>query len=209
MKFASMLRFLLALLTCCVALPALGADVDVLAGVRERLVLTAQTQGEFVQTRRLADIRKPLVSNGRFVVARGLGVIWEDLRPFTRTLRLTRDEILQTDGERTLMHLTAAREPVVGIVNAILFGVLAGDLDALGGNFDHSGALEPGGRWRLDFTPRDARLGRMIRSLAMRGGRDVESVELTSAAGDVTTIEFKAQTHADTIAADVRKRFEQ
>jgi hypothetical protein len=188
-----------------VPLHALGADA--IDGVRERLVMAPLTQGEFVQTRKLAHIKKPLVSNGRFVVARGLGVIWEDVFPFARTMRLTKDEILQTADGRTTMHLSADREPVVGVVNSILFGVLAGDLDALARGFEHTGEVT-GERWRLDFTPRDAYLARLIRSLAMHGARDIERVEITSAAGDVTRVEFKAQTHANEIPADVRKRFE-
>jgi len=200
-------RCLMLAASWCLAAPLHAADADALIAVRERLVLKPVTQGEFVQTRELAHIRKPLISTGRFVVARGLGVIWEDVAPFVRTMRLTKDDILQTADGQTLMHLSADNEPTVGAVTGILFGVLAGDFDALARSFDHAGKVE-GGRWRLDFTPRDANLARLIRQLVLRGARDIEQVEIVSAAGDVTRIEFKAQTHAREISADIGKRFE-
>ena len=200
-------RCLALAMSWCLAAPLYAADVDVLVAARERLVLEPVAQGEFVQTRTLARIKKPLISTGRFVVARGLGVIWEDIAPFARTMRLAKDEILQTADGQTLMHLSADKEPAVGVVTGILFGVLAGDLDALTRGFDHDGKVE-GARWRLDFTPRDANLARLIRQLTLRGARDIEQVEIVSAAGDVTRIELKAQTHAREIPADIRKRFE-
>ncbi|MDR2451051.1 MAG: outer membrane lipoprotein carrier protein LolA, partial [Candidatus Accumulibacter sp.] len=89
----------------------------------------------------------------------------------------------------------------------ILFSVLAGDLDALARGFDASGEVE-GERWRLEFTPKDVHLARLLRALVLRGARDVEQVEIISAAGDTTRIEFRAISHAGEIPADLRKRFE-
>jgi hypothetical protein len=191
----------------CLAAPLFASAADPLAGARALLAPEPVTQGEFVQTRELAGIRKALVSNGRFVVARGLGVLWEDLAPFVRTMRLTQGEILQTADGETLMRLSADREPVVGVITGILFGVLAGDLDALARGFNASGEVE-GERWRLEFTPKDDRLARLIRALVLRGARDIERVEIISAAGDATRIEFRAISHAREIPADLRKRFE-
>ncbi|MDR2031128.1 MAG: outer membrane lipoprotein carrier protein LolA [Azoarcus sp.] len=175
--------------------------------VRARLVLEPVTRGEFLQTRRLAQIKKPLVSSGRFLVARDVGVIWEGVAPFAQTTRLTRNEILQTHGQETVTRLSADKEPVVGVIHAILFGVLSGDIEALAQRFDYSGSVT-GEAWRLDFTPRDAGLARFVRSLSLSGGRDIGQVEITNAAGDVTHIEFKAQVHAGELAGEDRKRFE-
>ncbi|MDR0716904.1 MAG: outer membrane lipoprotein carrier protein LolA [Azoarcus sp.] len=187
------------------ALPARAAGL--LDEVRARLALAPVTKGEFLQTRKLAQIGKPLVSNGRFLVARDVGVIWENVAPFAQTTRLTKNEILQTHGEGTATRLSADKEPVVGVINAILFGTLSGDIEALAQRFDYSGEVT-GAAWRLDFTPKDASLARFIRSLSLSGGRDIGRVEITSAAGDVTLIEFRAQVHAGELAGEDRKRFE-
>ncbi|MDR1462945.1 MAG: outer membrane lipoprotein carrier protein LolA [Azoarcus sp.] len=189
----------------CVALPLHAADL--LAEVRASLALEMVTAGEFRQTRHLAGIGKPLVSNGRFLLVRGLGVIWEDLAPFARTMRLTKSEILQTGEGGTIMHLSADKEPVVGIVGNILFGAFSGEFEALAQGFDYSGKVE-GGKWQLDFTPKDSNIARLIEKLSLAGARDVEQVEIRNTAGDVTRIEFVVQTHAGEISAEIRKRFE-
>lgn len=204
-KSGSMAVIVLAVFFLGFALPS-RAD-SLLDAVRARLALAPVTQGEFLQTRRLAQIKKPLVSSGRFLVARGVGVIWENVAPFAQTTRLTKNEILQTRGQETIARFSADKEPVVGVVNAILFGVLSGDIEALAQRFDYSGKMT-GDAWRLDFTPKDANLARLLHGLSLSGGRDIQEVEITSAAGDVTRIEFRALVHADELSGEDRKRFE-
>ncbi|MDR2260405.1 MAG: outer membrane lipoprotein carrier protein LolA [Azoarcus sp.] len=199
------LRAALVLACLGAALPARAAGL--LDEVRARLVLAPVTKGEFLQTRKLAQIDKPLVSNGRFLVARDIGVIWENIAPFAQTTRLTKNEILQTHDQGTATRLSADKEPVVGVINAILFGALSGDIEALAQRFDYSGKVT-GDAWRLDFTPKDASLARFVRGLALSGGRGIERIEITSAAGDVTHIEFKAQVQAGALSGEDRKRFE-
>ncbi|MDR3158651.1 MAG: outer membrane lipoprotein carrier protein LolA [Zoogloeaceae bacterium] len=197
-----------AVLLLLLALPALCcAAENLLEEVRSRLTSSPVIRGEFQQTRKLAQIKKPLVSHGRFLVARNYGVLWENTRPFTQITRLTHGEILQTDGKKTLMKLDASKEPVVKIVNGILFSVLSGDVAALAQTFDYHGKAE-GKNWQLEFTPRDKNLAQMIRALRLAGERDIASVEMENAAGDVTRIEFRAQTYARELSADEQKRFE-
>ncbi|MDR1889885.1 MAG: outer membrane lipoprotein carrier protein LolA [Zoogloeaceae bacterium] len=199
------MKKILLTLFLCLSFSAAHAE-DVLQEVERQLILEPVVRGEFVQTRRLAQIKKPLVSNGRFLVAQNYGVIWENVSPIPQTTRLTRDEIVQTDGKETLMKLNAEKEPVVRIINGILFSVFSGDVAALARVFDYSGKVE-GKVWRLDFTPKDKNLARLIRELRLEGGRDVSSVELESAAGDVTRIEFKAQTYGDALTPEEQNRF--
>ncbi|GHT92005.1 hypothetical protein AGMMS49545_08870 [Betaproteobacteria bacterium] len=193
-------------LVLCFGVGAAHAE-DVLQAVEKQLILEPVVRGEFVQTRKIAQIKKPLVSNGRFLVARNYGVIWENVSPITQTTRLTRNEIVQTDGNTTLMKLNAEKEPVVRIINSILFSVFSGDVAALAKVFDYSGKIE-GTRWRLTFTPKDKNLARLIQELRLEGGRDVSSVELEGAAGDVTRIEFKATAHDKTLSDAEKKQFE-
>ncbi|MDR0700918.1 MAG: outer membrane lipoprotein carrier protein LolA [Azoarcus sp.] len=198
-------KSLFAVLALCLALPSYANDL--IAEVRARLAPRPVTQGEFQQTRELARIKKPLVSNGRFLVVRDAGVIWENLAPIVQTMRITKNEILQTGGGAALMRLSSDKEPVVGIISSILFGALAGDFEMLAQSFTCDGKVE-GDKWRLVFKPRDATLARLIEALSLAGGRDIEQVEIRSAAGDAARIVFKAQTHADEVSAEIRKRFE-
>jgi hypothetical protein len=183
------------------------ARAELLEDVQRQLTLAPVIRGEFLQTRQLAQIKKPLLARGQFLVATNLGVIWENTQPFTQVTRLTRNEILQTDGETTLMKISADKEPAVKIINGILFSVFSGDVAALAQTFEYNGEAAPKG-WRLHFVPRDKNLARLIRELRLEGGTAITRVEMESAAGDVTRIEFTAQSYAESLTETEKKRFE-
>src|ERR1051326_4018599 len=67
--------------------------------------------GRFDQTKQLVGLKKPLASNGRFCVLAEKGVLWRSLQPFPSILKLTRDEILQLEGDRVALRLDAKQEP--------------------------------------------------------------------------------------------------
>jgi hypothetical protein len=180
---------------------------ELLEEVQRQLTLAPVIRGEFLQTRKLAQIKKPLIAQGRFLVVANLGVIWENTRPFTQTTRLTRDEIVQTDGEKTLMKISADKEPAVRIINGILFSVFSGDLAALSRTFDYTGKAE-NKSWQLRFVPKDKNLARLIRELRLEGAAAIASVEMESAAGDVTRIEFTAQSYPPALSDVEKKQFE-
>jgi hypothetical protein len=204
--FHSRARLIACVLCFWIATPIHGEDL--LTEVQGRLTLAPVIRGEFLQTRKLVQIGKPLVSHGRFLIAQDVGIIWENISPLAQTTRLTRDDILQKQGQETLMRISADKEPMVRIVNGILFSVLSGDVAALSRLFDYSGKIEEDKTWRLRFVPKDRNMARLIRELRLQGARDISSVEMESAAGDVTRIEFKAQSYARTLSDAEKTQFE-
>src|SRR5690606_19819152 len=127
---ASLLALMLA---CGVVVPAAAADVTVDSIARE-VARPAVLRGEFAQEKQVSGFRNPLRSQGRFVVARGRGVIWSTLRPFPAEMVVTADRILsrQRDGS-TRVELDAREQPALRSVNAVLFALMSGDVQALSG----------------------------------------------------------------------------
>src|SRR5690242_16998216 len=87
--------------------------------------------GRFDQQKQLVGLKKPVVSNGRFCVVADKGVLWRTLQPFPNTLKITRDEIIQLNGERVAVRMDARQEPAVRMINSVLFALLGGDLEPL------------------------------------------------------------------------------
>ncbi|HTH45242.1 MAG TPA: outer membrane lipoprotein carrier protein LolA, partial [Oxalicibacterium sp.] len=83
---------------CLFAAAAANAAAPV-AKIQSMLAKPAVLCGRFDQTKTLAGMKKPLLSNGRFCVVAGKGVLWRTLQPFPDTLRLTRDEIVHYQGD--------------------------------------------------------------------------------------------------------------
>lgn len=145
--------------------------------------------GRFDQSKQLVGIKKPLASSGRFCVVAGKGVLWRTLQPFPATLRLTRDEIVQMQGDRVAMRLDAKQEPVVKMINSVLFSLLSGDLSQLDQLFEMDGRIQ-GKQWKVTLKARAPALAKAIGALTLEGSDYVKKVTIDEAGGDHTDILF-------------------
>lgn len=159
------------------------------AQIQAMLAKPEQLCGRFDQTKRLAGMKKPLVSSGRFCVVAGKGVLWRTLKPFPNTLRLKRDEIVHLQGERVAMRLDASQEPTVRMINGVLFSLLAGDLEQLDSLFEVNGSVT-GQTWKVDLKARNAALARAVGAIALEGGAYVRAIQMVEESGDRTEIVF-------------------
>ena len=128
-------------------------------------------------------------------------MLWRTLRPFPNTLKLTRDEIVQLRGERVALRLDAKQEPVVHMINGVLFALLAGDLEQLEKLFDRRHQLTKS--WSVTLKAREPGLAKAIGSIALDGGVYVKNIVISEASGDRTDIVFSAiQTGDGAMSAD-------
>lgn len=159
-----------------------------IAKIQAMLARPEQLCGRFDQTKHLAGMKKPLASNGRFCVVAGKGVLWRTLKPFPSTLRLTRDEIVNYQGERVAMRLDAKQEPTVRMINSVLFALLAGDLGQLDSLFEVEGSADAG--WKVALKARSPALAKAIGAISLDGGAYVKNIHIAEASGDRTDIVF-------------------
>ncbi|MDQ4628947.1 LolA family protein [Janthinobacterium lividum] len=175
---------------CLLATLPVNASAPV-AKIEAMLAKPQQLCGRFDQSKQLAGMKKALASNGRFCVVAGKGVLWRTLQPFPNTLRLTRDEIVHFQGERVAMRLDAKTEPVVKMINSVLFSLLAGDLAQLDTLFEVDGGID-GGTWHVALKARQPALAKAIGSIRLDGGAFVKNISISEASGDRTSIVFSA-----------------
>jgi hypothetical protein len=147
--------------------------------------------GRFDQNKQLAGMKKPLAAEGRFCVVAGKGVLWRTLKPFPSTLRLTRDEIVNYQGDRVAMRLDAKTEPTVRMINNVLFSLLAGDLAQLESLFEVDGTVDANS-WSVALKAREPALAKAIGTIKLEGGAYVKNIVMNEASGDRTSIVFSA-----------------
>jgi len=145
--------------------------------------------GHFDQSKQLTGLKKPVVSNGRFCVVADRGVLWRTLQPFPSTVRLTRDEIIQLQGDRVAMRLDVKQEPAVRMINSVLFALLAGDLGQIEKWFLVDGAIHDSG-WSVTLKAREPGLAKAISSVALDGDAYVKNITISETGGDRTSIVF-------------------
>jgi hypothetical protein len=190
-------------LACALALAAaalLGAAP--VARIQAILAKPKVLCGRFDQSKQLVGLKKPVTSNGRFCVRADKGVLWRSLQPFPMTLRLTRDQIIQMQGERVTLRLDAEREPAVQMIHNVLFALLAGDLAQLEKLFVIEGDVHEKS-WSVTLKAREAGLAKAIGGIALEGSEFVKSIAISEASGDLTKIVFSAiQTGDGAMTAD-------
>ncbi|MFJ3056661.1 outer membrane lipoprotein carrier protein LolA [Herbaspirillum sp. NPDC087042] len=179
----------LLLAACTLSSAAYGAAP--VAQIQATLAKPAVMCGRFDQTKQLNGIKKPLQSQGRFCVVKGRGILWQTLQPFPNTLRITRDSIVQMQDGRVAMKLDAQQEPVVKMINNVLFSLLAGDLSQLDSLFELDGTLRDG-HWQVALKARQPALAKAIGDIGLNGSAYVEKVLMKEAGGDRTEISFSA-----------------
>ncbi|MGH6649217.1 outer membrane lipoprotein carrier protein LolA [Aquabacterium sp.] len=162
---------------------------DLLADIGLRLETSPVLRGDFEQTKTLKGFKRPLVSHGVFVMARGKGVLWTTKAPFASTLVVTRERLV-TVTEGSTQQIDTRQEPGLRAVNDMLMALLAGDLQALASRFNSAGSLQGAQGWRVSLTPRDAALARFIARIELEGDRHVRQVRLAEASGDDSRIVF-------------------
>jgi len=145
--------------------------------------------GRFDQKKKLNGLKSPLSSSGRFCVVAEKGVLWRTLSPFPNTVRLTRNEITQTQGDRVAMRLDASQEPTVRMINNVLFSLLSGDLAQLESLFEVD-ARTQGNKWNIALKAREPALAKAIGSISLDGGIYVKNIVITESSGDRTSIVF-------------------
>ncbi|MCX7217688.1 MAG: outer membrane lipoprotein carrier protein LolA [Burkholderiales bacterium] len=171
------------------ALPAFAAAP--VAKIQSMLAKPAILCGRFDQSKQLTGIKKPLISNGRFCVVAGKGVLWRTLQPFPNTLRLTREEIVHFQGDRVAMRLDAKQEPTVRMINSVLFSLLSGDLAQLENLFEVEGSADQHS-WKVALKAREPALAKAIGAISLDGAAYVKNISINEASGDRSHIVFSA-----------------
>ena len=160
--------------------------------IRARLDAHPVVRAEFVQTRTMADLGRPLVSRGRLVVWESAGVIWQIEQPIRATHVLREDSTLEIapDGTRTVR--SASDDRGAARIGRVLRAVLKGDPRALDEWFDAEAKVS-GERWTLALLPRQGPMAYFVKSVQLSGGEFLDSVRIVEENGDATQMQFRGQ----------------
>jgi outer membrane lipoprotein carrier protein LolA len=185
-----------------VAIRALGAEPgapatvdapsasDALVLVGQRLVPFQTLLGRFEQEKRIAKIKRPLSSRGRFALVRGKGVLWRTEAPIQSLLTLTADTLSVAQGDRQSVSLSLGAQPGLRFLGQTVFAVFMTDVLQIRRSFSLIDGVVPDRPlpWRLSLKPRDAAVAKLMREIQLTGGEQIESVEIFERNGDSTMI---------------------
>jgi len=183
--------------------PQESAESRLATALRARLGQPDWLQGEFEQSKQVQGFKKPLLSRGDFVIARGRGVLWRTRTPFASELKLTRNQMEASQGDAPALRMDSQREPALRLVNEMMFALLGGDIAALSQLFVLEGELLGERAWRITLVPKQAAWRQVLQSIDLAGERHVREVRIVEAAGDQTKIRFSALKESAPVPATV------
>jgi hypothetical protein len=146
--------------------------------------------GRFVHQKHLSEVPQPLLANGEFTYARGLGVHWHTQQPFDSVFILTQQGIVQRDEGAETVRLSAQDQPAVRVIADIFLALFTLDVTSLSSTFDLFGKSQ-GERWIVGLRPKSATIGSVFKQATITGAKEVEQVVLVDAHGDRTIIDLK------------------
>lgn len=170
---------------------AQAPDADVLLAIKARLQTFEVLHGKFEQEKRLAKIKRPLKSRGRFILKRGQGVLWRTEAPIQSLLVMTRDSVRVIKNDKTVMSISLSEQPGLRLMGKIVFAIFAADVEEIRQSFEIvSGQAKAGEPWQVTLKPRDAGVAKIINRISLSGGDHVETLEILEQNTDVTRIRF-------------------
>ncbi|MBC3774571.1 outer membrane lipoprotein carrier protein LolA [Pseudomonas sp. SWRI99] len=156
----------------------------------EQLAKPDVIHGQFTQEKHLRALPQPLISKGRFVLAKNHGLLWLLKTPLQQDYRITGKGIARrgNNGWQLLPNKSAGAEQ-----NRLFLAVLQGDSSGLQRDFELtlSGTAQ---QWKLTLTPRSLLLKQVFNQINIDGGTLVQTIELLETQGDSTVLRLQDST---------------
>lgn len=178
-------------LMCLLALISLSplAQAFDLQQLSDQLARPVVVRGSFIQEKHLRALPQPLVSKGKFVLAREFGLLWLLDTPLKQDYRISpvgiaRRETDAHSGWQLLPNKSTGVEQ-----NRLFLAVLQGDSSGLQRDFD----LQLKGdekAWQLTLIPRSLLLQQVFKQINIDGGTLVQRIELLETQGDSTLLKM-------------------
>ena len=198
-----------------------SADTAQLVALSQKLNLGETVRGQFVQSRQLKVLKKPLISQGQFIFDQTQGLIWQQITPFESLLILKDKQLIQRDSQGRVQiskaDASASAAAMGDILPNLVRAMLGGDISGLSENFElhflitdklNTERLSTNGQWQLGLTPKDPLMKKAVANMMLEGSDVLQSLVLLSAAPsvsvqDITRIDFSELTQGTLSEAEL------
>jgi hypothetical protein len=168
-------------------------------------------KGTFEQTRTISRLNRALVSQGTFIIAAEVGMVWETLTPFPSTLAAGRDYLVQSTPSGSKTRLDAQGNETFLQFSETISAVFSGNAQRLTDNFN-LWFTESSGVWTLGLVPKEKTMQSFATRIVITGGaltngsaeQVIRSVRLDEQNGD--TIRYALSNHVFTEGLNAREK---
>ncbi len=176
----------------------------------------------FTQQRKLAILKRPLISRGNVIFSPEHGVVWQQIKPFSNTLILQSTGLTQIDsqGKATKMAMKSGAG-LAELMPKMMRAIFSGNIAQLQQEFELFYQFNHDEKqWQLGMTPKLDVISKAFSKIVITGENDKSSYAIkqlqlisqihqsnnaskTQPQSDVTTITFSNQAHRTLNAAEL------
>jgi outer membrane lipoprotein-sorting protein len=162
-------------------------------------------RGDFEQVRYMKGFKNPLKSEGRFLVSKSDGVVWQGIKPFpSRILIRNSGAIVNLDQPKTKSSKNTKKPNAA--MSKIMLAMLSGNETEMAKHFVIQ-RTETNGIWTLQLQPKGG-MARVFSRVEVKGERYIHKVVMEEKSGDKTELSFSAVTEVpNTLSAEELKYF--
>lgn len=169
------------------AFPAAAADT--LRQIGAQIEQYPVVRADFVQTKQMAALKRPLVTSGRLTFSRTEGVLWQIEKPYRMSYVLGETRIVEIGGDGSRRVRETREVPGLAQVARVFRAMLGANSDALREHFDVTVQGDPA-KWSIELKPLQSQLAQYLNAMQLSGGRFVEEISIKEAGGDSTQLRF-------------------
>lgn len=176
--------------------------------LQQRFTEQPVVRAHFDQTRTIKDLPQPLRSQGKMLIARDQGLLWDQTAPFPMQLLLDDKRMVQVVNGQPPQTITAENNPQMFQFNHLLRALFQADRKVLEQNFRVTFTDVGEGGWTLRLTPITTPLDKIFATIDLAGKTYLESIQLNDKQGDRTDIALSQhQLMPAQLTDDERQRF--
>lgn len=168
------------------------------SAVTDALQQVKLLRGGFIQTKSIAILRHPLVSDGEFLLVSDRGLYWQIDNPVK--IRF----LMNSQGIHPLDNSRQSPPPAISqSLGPIFMAMVSGDVKTLAENFSLY-FLGSADKWSIGLKPRsETFIDKAIEYIVLNGGQHIEDINIQESNGDTTQLQLKSlQTMPNTLTDD-------
>jgi len=163
-------------------------------------------RGEFLQTRYMKGFKNPLKSEGRFLVSKADGVVWQGIKPFPSLILVGNSGKITNLANRQKSPKQNGKKPNAAM-SKIMLAMLSGDQAELAKYFSIERS-EKNSAWTIQLTPKGG-MARVFSHIEIKGDRYIHDVLMIEKSGDKTELHFSnVSEEPSSLTAEEKKYFQ-
>ena len=177
--------------------------------IAEKLQENKIVRADFKQTKSIKVLKRPLLSEGVFLISQAKGLYFETIKPYEQLTVITSEYLIQKDSGGNVSKLKSDSHPLLQKSTESFLSIFSGKTESLKEQYKIFILIE-GENWQIGLTPKDNNESKeYIGRIVFKGSKYLNSLYMEEKLGNTTVIEYSNhKTDQSELSSEEIKKFE-